>query len=171
MIIGSTIDPGLMVNDYSGFARAGAIKGQAVAQLGKDIGGAISSSANLYQKGQEMKGQTEAFSKSMDSLAKAFPDQAEFYQQASQSVNDPNANIFQQHARMTGYQDSMKNLYLMQNADLRRKAESMKESQQATPNQGIPGLITGNPPSAYYPSQSPDIYAGDSYSNNSNQVK
>ena len=124
MIIGSTIDPNLMVNDYSGFAKAGEIQGQATAQLGKDIGGAITNAAGMYQKGQEMKGQTAAFGKSMDSLAKAFPDQAEFYQQASQSVNDPNANIFQQHARMTSFQDSIKNLLDMQNQQ--RQNERLK---------------------------------------------
>jgi hypothetical protein len=39
--LGDTIDPRLMAQDFSGFARAGAIKGQALANLGQNIGDII----------------------------------------------------------------------------------------------------------------------------------
>ena len=39
--LGDTIDPRLMAQDFSGFARAGAIKGQTLANLGQNIGDII----------------------------------------------------------------------------------------------------------------------------------
>ncbi len=39
--LGDTIDPRLMAQDFSGFARAGAIKGQTLANLGPNIGDII----------------------------------------------------------------------------------------------------------------------------------
>ena len=52
-LLGSSIDPSLFSNDYSGFANAGAIQGQSYAQLGKDIGGAIQGAADMYQAGKK----------------------------------------------------------------------------------------------------------------------
>ncbi len=48
---GTTVDPRLMQADYSGFARAGEIQGQALANIGLQIGGAIKE----YSKKKEKK--------------------------------------------------------------------------------------------------------------------
>lgn len=55
-LLGSSIDPSLFSNDYSGFAQAGAIQGQSYANLGKDIGSAVQGAADMYQAGKKQSG-------------------------------------------------------------------------------------------------------------------
>jgi hypothetical protein len=126
MIIGNSINPGLMVNDYSGIANAGAIQGQASAQLGKDIGGTISSGVDIYQSMKAQEGQMSAFGKSMDSMAKAFPAQANFYQQAKSEIFDPNASMIERAGRMQGYQGMMQNMFTAQSQDNANKLLALK---------------------------------------------
>jgi hypothetical protein len=126
MIIGNSINPGLMVNDYSGIANAGAIEGQASAQLGKDISGAISSGVDIYQSMKAQEGQMSAFGKSMDHMAKAFPAQANFYQQAKSEIFDPNASMIERAGRMQGYQGMMQNMFTAQSQDNANKLLALK---------------------------------------------
>ncbi len=115
-----------MVNDYSGIANAGAIQGQASAQLGKDIGGTISSGVDIYQSMKAQEGQMSAFGKSMDSMAKAFPAQANFYQQAKSEIFDPNASMIERAGRMQGYQGMMQNMFTAQSQDNANKLLALK---------------------------------------------
>lgn len=108
MLIGQSIRPELFVNDYSGFANAGAIKGQATAQLGKDIAGAVSSGADIYKGMKEYEGKTNAFGKSMDAMAKAFPEQAEMFNSAKMDVMDPNASLIERVSRMNQSLETLK---------------------------------------------------------------
>lgn len=129
-LLGSSIDPSLFSNDYSGFARAGETQGQMYAQLGKDVGGAIKSGADMFGQVKQFKGQQEAFGKSMDYMAKAFPDKAEMFTGAKSAVFDPNANMIQQAAAMSEYQNKfdMINKMQMQQAQL---AQMQKMQQSA----------------------------------------
>ena len=146
-LLGSSIDPSLFVNDYSGFARAGEIQGQSYAQMGKDIGGSIKSGADIYGQMKQFKGQQEAFGKSMDYMAKAFPEKAEMFTTAKSSVFDPNANMIQQAAAMSEYQNKfdMINKMQMQQAQL----DMMRQRQQA--QQGSGGGQTDVPTNDSYP--------------------
>jgi hypothetical protein len=166
-LLGSSIDPSLFSNDYSGFARAGAIQGQAYEKLGEDIrstaekamgamagvptggggagrasggggsagssggGGIIGAAADIYGQVKQFKGQQEAFGKSMDYMAKAFPDKAEMFNQAKSAVFDPNANAIQQAAAMNQYQNQfdMIGKMQMQQAQL----DMMNQRQQGSP--------------------------------------
>jgi hypothetical protein len=127
-LLGSSIDPSLFSNDYSGFAKAGEIQGQMYAQMGKDIGGAIQAGAGAYNQIKQFKGQQEAFGKSMDYMAKAFPDKAEMFNQAKSTVFNPNSNAIQQAAAMGQYQNQfdMIGKMQMQQAQL----DMMKQRQQ-----------------------------------------
>jgi len=115
-----------MVNDYSGIANAGAIQGQASAQFGKDLGGAISSGVDIYQSMKAQEGQMSAFGKSMDAMAKAFPAQANFYQQAKSEIFDPNASMIERAGRMQGYQGMMQNMFTAQSQDNANKLLALK---------------------------------------------
>jgi len=108
MLIGQSIRPELFVNDYSGFANAGAIKGQATAQLGKDIAGAVMGGVDIYKDMKSKEGQVNAFGKSMDAMAKAFPDQAEMFSGAKMDVLDPNASLIDRVARMNQSLETLK---------------------------------------------------------------
>ena len=84
------------------------------AQMGKDIGGAIQAGAGAYGQIKQFKGQQEAFGKSMDYMAKAFPDKAEMFTGAKSAVFDPNANMIQQAAAMSQYQNQFDMIGKMQ---------------------------------------------------------
>jgi len=126
MIIGSTIDPSLLVNDYSGFANAGAIRGQATAQLGKDIGGAIMGAANMYKENKQMQGQVDAAKKGYDSLAKAFPAYSELFQTQSTMISDPNISLAEKIAQLNQNQNMFGMMLQMKSADNADKLLAMK---------------------------------------------
>jgi len=108
MLIGQSIRPELFVNDYSGFANAGAIKGQATAQLGKDIAGAVAGGADIYKEMKSEEGKTNAFGKSMDAMAQAFPDQAGMFNNLKMEVMDPNASLIERVSRMNQSLETLK---------------------------------------------------------------
>jgi len=128
-LLGSSIDPSLFSNDYSGFAKAGETQGQMYAQMGKDIGGAIQAGAGAYGQIKQFKGQQEAFGKSMDYMAKAFPDKAEMFTGAKSAVFDPNANMIQQAAAMSQYQNQFDMIGKMQAQQA--QLEMMRQRQQS----------------------------------------
>lgn len=121
-LLGSSIDPGLMVQDYSGYAKAGETQGQMYAQMGKDVGGMIDKGVDMYAKQKQFKGQQEAFGKSMDYMAKAFPDRAEMFTNAKSAAFDPNANMIQQAAAMDYYGSYM---------DMIAKTEAQQQALEA----------------------------------------
>lgn len=82
-----------MVQDYSGIAKAGEIQGQMYAQLGKDIGGTITNVSQIMQQNKQMQGQVDSASKGYASLAKAFPDQAEFFNTQAGLINNPDVSL------------------------------------------------------------------------------
>ncbi len=115
-LLGSSIDPSLFVNDYSGFARAGEIQGQSYAQLGKDIGGAIQGAAQMSQQNKQMEGQVKAAKKGYESMAKAFPDQAEMFQSQAQLLDDPNISLAAKIAQLSSGQQLLSNVITLQSA-------------------------------------------------------
>lgn len=98
------------------------------AQIGKDVGGAIKSGADMFGQVKQFKGQQEAFGKSMDYMAKAFPDKAEMFTGAKSAVFDPNANMIQQAAAMSQYQNQFDMIGKMQAQQA--QLEMMRQRQQ-----------------------------------------
>lgn len=105
------------------------------AQMGKDIGGAIQAGAGAYNQIKQFKGQQEAFGKSMDYMAKAFPDKAEMFNQAKSAVFDPNSNAIQQAAAMNQYQNQfdMVGKLQMQQAQLDMMNQRQQGNQAVSP--------------------------------------
>jgi hypothetical protein len=106
-LIGSSIDPSLFVNDYSGFAKAGAIQGQATAQMGKDIGDAATTGMEMFKEIKAKEGETKAFGKSMKAMAELFPDQADIYNRLEMDVLDPNASLIERVSRMNQTRETL----------------------------------------------------------------
>ena len=115
-LLGSSIDPSLFSNDYSGFAKAGAIQGESYAQLGKDVGGAIVDYAKINQQNKQMKGQVDAAKKGYESMAKAFPEQADYFNAQAQQFDDPNTSLAYKIGQLSGNQQSTTNMYQLQDA-------------------------------------------------------
>ena len=127
MLIGQSIRPELFVNDYSGFANAGAIKGQATAQLGKDIAGTVMGGVDIYKDMKSKEGQVNAFGKSMDAMAKAFPDQAEMFSGAKMEVMDPNASLIDRVSRMNQFQNTLKMVQDQQLMNMKQQESALNQ--------------------------------------------
>jgi hypothetical protein len=136
MLLGSSIDPSLFSNDYSGFANAGAIRGQATAQLGKDIAGAATNVASGYVQMKQAQGQTDAFKKSMDAMAKAFPSQADMFNKAGMEAMDPNASLIERLSRMNAFKDTFQ---MVQQQKTMNMNEQFKNYQMSGAGQAAAG--------------------------------
>ena len=140
-LLGSSIDPNLMINDYSGFAKAGETRGQMYAQMGKNIAGGIDKGVEVYGQVKQFQGQRDAFGKSMDYMAKAFPDKADMFNEAKSAVFNPNANMIEQAAAMQSYQSQLDMINKMQQEEM-----MMRQRQQQLDNQRAnAGQNTSNP--------------------------
>jgi len=140
-LLGSTIDPRLMIQNYSGIAKAGETQGQMYAQIGNDVGGAIKLGAEAYGQAKQFQGQRDAFGKSMDYMAKAFPDKADMFNEAKSAVFNPNANMIEQAAAMQGYQSQMDMINKMQQDEMMMR----QRQQQLDMQKANAGQNTNNP--------------------------
>ena len=115
-LLGSSINPSLFSNDYSGFAQAGATEGQMYAQMGKDIGGAITSAAQIGQQNKQMEGQVKAAEKGYESMAKAFPEQAGFFQAQAEGMRDRNISLAEKIGMLSSGQQLFGNVLQLESA-------------------------------------------------------
>lgn len=115
-LLGSSIDPSLFSNDYSGFARAGETQGQMYAQLGKDIGGAIQGAAQMNQQNKQMQGQVTAAQKGYESMAKAFPEHADFFNSQAQGMINPNTSLAEKIGQLSTGQQLFGNVIQLESA-------------------------------------------------------
>ena len=106
-MLGEGINPESFKQDFSGFARAGEIQGKAFADLGESIGGVLKTGASMYAKQKAFEGQKDSFGKSMDFLAKAFPEYSEFATQQKAAVFNPDFNMYQQQAAMNAFSNNL----------------------------------------------------------------
>jgi hypothetical protein len=103
-LLGSTVDPRLFVQDYSGFTRAADIQGQSMANLRGQIGSTIEGLAEDYTKKKKEESQINALKKStesrIDSAINLFGDKmpglAEQLQSQKALLNDPNISLYEQ---------------------------------------------------------------------------
>jgi len=115
-LLGSSIDPSLFSNDYSGFARAGETQGQMYAQMGKDIGGAIQGAAQMNQQNKQMQGQVTAAQKGYESMAKAFPEHADFFNSQAQGMVNPNTSLAEKIGQLSTGQQLFGNVIQLESA-------------------------------------------------------
>ena len=87
--------------DYSGVVQASGLPMQAIGQ-------GITQATDYFKEMKNKEGQVSAFGKSMDAMAKAFPNQAEIFSGAKMDVLDPNASLIDRVARMNEFQNTLK---------------------------------------------------------------
>jgi hypothetical protein len=99
--LGETIDPRLMQADFSGFANAGMITGNALAKAGQQIGDSL----KLY--GDEKKQQVAA-EQMAKSMGKAIPEFKEMSNEFLQAMANPDLSHRDKTAMASSIQDSLK---------------------------------------------------------------
>lgn len=87
--------------DYSGVVQASGLPMQAIGQ-------GITQATDYFKEMKNKEGQVNAFGKSMDAMAKAFPDQAEIFSGAKMDVMDPNASLIERVSRMNQSLETLK---------------------------------------------------------------
>jgi hypothetical protein len=100
--LGETINPALMQADYSGFANAGAILGNTLANTGQQIGDAIKTSKENERKLKK----AEKVAKSIQDLA--IPGLSEMGESALSELANPDLTTNQKLAIAEGIEDSLK---------------------------------------------------------------
>ena len=104
-MLGVGIDPRFNQMDYSGFVKAAETSAQAQAQLGKDIGGAIQSAAQLYTENKKETAKYNAESKVAEGYLNSFknvisginPNAATGIENALQISQNPNLSPLQKY--------------------------------------------------------------------------
>jgi hypothetical protein len=92
-LLGSSVDPRLFVQDYSGFTRAADIQGQSMANIGSDIGG-IAKQFGEYKKQQsEQEKRVKSAELVANAIAKSFPTLAPVAMEAQMIMGDKNNSL------------------------------------------------------------------------------
>jgi hypothetical protein len=92
-LLGSSVDPRLFVQDYSGFTRAADIQGQSMANIGADIGG-IAKQFGEYKKQQsEQEKRVKSAELVANAIAKSFPTLAPVAMEAQMIMGDKNNSL------------------------------------------------------------------------------
>lgn len=99
-LLGSSVDPRLFVQDYSGFARAAEIQGQGMANLGKGIAQGIEQFQELKKQGNLFSAQKKVDASYIDSAINLFkdkdPNRAAQLQAERSMMDDPSLSLKQQ---------------------------------------------------------------------------
>jgi hypothetical protein len=99
--LGQTIDPSLMRADYSGYANAGAILGNTLANVGQDIGNAIKTSKQNQRD-------IDAGIAMATSIKKAIPEMAEMADGVLGQLSNSELSTNQKLAALDGIREAMK---------------------------------------------------------------
>jgi hypothetical protein len=131
-MLGAGIDPRMFVQDYSGFANAGAIQGQGMAQLGADIGGGIKDFGEAQKERKKIDAENKANAVSIEAAMKLGDnlgiDLRGVLGPIYSKINDPNTTPMEALAYGKAASDQIKNAFTLSIA-----------AQQAEFTQGIKG--------------------------------
>jgi hypothetical protein len=132
-MLGAGVDPSLFRQDYSGFAKAGEIQGQAYADLGKSIGSAITGFADIKKQNAALKAQTQSdvdFAKSAQGLYKdSDPERAGALAQSIEALNDPGLNAYEKAALASGLRQNISDGFKLQQMQSAMQMQRQRMSQ------------------------------------------
>jgi len=107
-MLGAGIDPRMFVQDYSGFARAGAIQGQGMAQLGADIGDIGKQFGEFKKQQAEQEKQVKSAELVAKAISDSFPSLAPMAQEAMFILGDKNNPLSDRLAAAQAIETSLK---------------------------------------------------------------
>jgi hypothetical protein len=149
-LLGSSIDPSLFSNDYSGFANAGAIQGQSYAQLGKDVGGAIQAGAGAYMKSKDLQksqlGDVKTAQSRISGMIKAFPSEADKYKSLGERLSNQNIPLEQRWQDSQALDSEMNDQFKFATLGMQQQAAGRAAQAAARTDAGRPKTdYWGNP--------------------------
>lgn len=89
-LLGSSVDPRLFMQDYSGFTSAAEIQAQGMQNLGRAVGGAIEQVGDYFKQQGEKKKLIKKSDVQIDAALKLFPDLAPILQGVQDQIRDEN---------------------------------------------------------------------------------
>jgi len=92
-LLGSSVDPRLFVQDYSGFTRAADIQSQSMQNLGQQIAGGIEEVGDYFKQQGEKKKLIKKSDIQIDAALKLFPDLAPTLQGVRDQIKDENISL------------------------------------------------------------------------------
>ena len=131
-LLGSSVDPRLFVQDYSGFTRAAEIQAQGMQNLGAAIGGAVEQVGDYFKKQKESKNSALMGLKIAEAAKVMDPAQAPYYDNIINTLKDENTPVDVRGALGAQVQDLLK-----QNTSMR--AVAVQEAQMGR----MPGYFGG----------------------------
>ena len=92
-LLGSSVDPRLFLQDYSGFTRAAEIQAQGMQNLGASIGGTIEQVGDYFKQQGEKKKLIKQSDVQIDAALKLFPELAPSLQSYRDAIKDENVPL------------------------------------------------------------------------------
>ena len=108
-LLGSTVDPRLFVQDYSGFTRAAEIQAQGMSNLGGQIAGGIEKYGEMKKQSSALSGQIKGVETQIDSAINLFPEMADQLGALKLSISDPSKSLTERAAEASSYGDFITN--------------------------------------------------------------
>ena len=125
-LLGSSVDPRLFMQDYSGFTRAAEIQAQGMQNLGRAVGGAIEQVGDYFKQQGEKKKLIKKSDVQIDAALKLFPDLAPTLQGVRDQIRDENVPLDDRAA----IADSVAGLINMGTNQMRFQAEQGMQQQR-----------------------------------------
>lgn len=148
-MLGAGVQPGMFTQDYSGFARAGEIQGQAIANLGQQIGGMISNFAAMKKETSQLNAQAKAgeeYLKAASTMYKDNPEISGYIENMLSVANAPNVSPLERSTMLSETAQGIKTFsdFSMKQAMFGLKQQQLGIQQQQM-NQGSAAAGGVNP--------------------------
>ncbi len=108
-LLGSSVDPRLFVQDYSGFTRAADIQAQGMQNLGSQIAGSIEKYGEAKKQNSALLGQIKGVETQIDSAMNLFPEMKDQLGAFKLSISDPNKSLTERAAEASSYGELITN--------------------------------------------------------------
>jgi len=143
-MLGAGVDPSLFRQDYSGFAKAGEIQGQAYADLGKSIGSAITNFADMKKQTSMFNAQSKSAENYLNSaktlLGDKVPGLAAQIDSLLSMANDPGVSPYEKAALLSSGQKSLSDYTNLFMKDEQIDMQRQRMSQMGGNRQNAPAV-------------------------------
>lgn len=135
-LLGSSVDPRLFMQDYSGFTRAAETQAQGMQNLGAGIAKGIEQYGAIKKENAQLTGQIKGIEKQIDSAINLFPERKGELEAIKISINDPNKSLIERYGEATTYNDLISNTLNMMKAQTSMGIAKQREARMGASGGG-----------------------------------